>query len=459
MKSSLSIVAIAGLASAAVSFDSASLARRATSLPTISVSGNAFFANKQRFFIRGIDYQPGGSSANIDPLADEAICTRDIKEFKKLGINTVRVYTVDNTASHDTCMQALADAGIYLVLDVNTPAYSINRAEPGLSYNAAYLQNVFATVEAFAKYTNVLAFFSGNEVINDEEGTTKSAPYVKAVGRDMKAYMKARNLRAIPVGYSAADVSSNRMQTAQYMNCGPDNVRSDFFAFNDYSWCTSNFIESGWDVKVKNFTDYGIPIFLSEYGCNTNTRDFKEVESLMSTNMTGVYSGGIVYEYSMETNGYGIVKISNSSDSTSVSELPEFSAYASALSAYAAPTDSAGAASTTHAVACPTQDSVWEVDPAILPNIPDKAATYLTKGAGTGQGLSTTGSQTNGDSGMSTSNSTDANKNGTSTSSSSSSGSSSGSSSDANSASRMFTSGVAFTGATLMVTVLSAILL
>ncbi|KAL1900088.1 1,3-beta-glucanosyltransferase [Ceratocystis pirilliformis] len=456
MKYSLSIFAAATLASAAVPIGADApngLSRRATTLPAVTVSGNAFYADKKRFFIRGIDYQPGGSSANIDPLADKSICTRDIKEFKKLGINTVRVYTVDNTADHDTCMQALADAGIYLVLDVNTPAYSINRAEPALSYNAAYLQNVFATVEAFAKYTNVLAFFSGNEVINDEGGTTRSAPYVKAVGRDMKAYMKARSLRDVPVGYSAADVSSNRMQTAMYMNCGPDNIRSDFFAFNDYSWCTSNYIESGWDVKVKNFTDYGLPIFLSEYGCNTNKRNFKELESLMSTNMTGVYSGGIVYEYSMEDNKYGIVKIGDSK----VEELDEFSSYSKALSSYAAPTDAAGAASTTHAVACPTKDATWEVDPAIIPDIPAKAATYMSKGAGTGQGLSTTGSQTNGDSGLSTSNSTDADKNGTSTSSSSSSSSSS--SGDSNAGSQIITSGVAVSGVALMVTILSAILL
>lgn len=157
-------------------------------------------------------------------------------------------------------MSALNDAGIYLVLDVNNPAYSINRAKPGPSYNTAYLQSVFATVEMFAKYKNTLAFFSGNEVINDEADTDKSAPYVKAVTRDMKSYMKARGLRAVPVGYSAADVSSNRKQTADYMNCGSDDMRSDFFAFNDYSWCNSDFQTSGWDAKVKNFTDYGLPI-------------------------------------------------------------------------------------------------------------------------------------------------------------------------------------------------------
>lgn len=203
---------------------------------------------------------PGGSSNVADPIADVAGCKRDIAEFTKLGINTVRVYTVDNSKNHDDCMNALAAAGIYLVLDVNTPKYSLNRADPKSSYNDVYLQNVFATIDAFAKYDNTLAFFSGNEVINDD-ASTAAAPYVKAVTRDMRQYIGNRNYRKIPVGYSAADVNSNRLEMAQYMNCGTDDERSDFFAFNDYSWCDpSSFTTSGWDQKVKNFTGYSIPL-------------------------------------------------------------------------------------------------------------------------------------------------------------------------------------------------------
>lgn len=212
----------------------------------------------------------------------------------------MRVYTVDNTANHDACMTALANAGIYLVLDVNTPKYSLNRATPNPSYNAVYLQSIFATIDAFASYPNTLAFFSGNEVINDDQ-TTSAAPYVKAVTRDMRQYIGSRGYRQVPVGYSAADVNSNRLEMAQYMNCGTDDERSDFFAFNDYSWCDpSSFEISGWDQKVKNFTGYGLPLFLSEYGCNINTRKFEEVAALYSTQMTAVYSGGLVYEYSQE---------------------------------------------------------------------------------------------------------------------------------------------------------------
>ena len=132
----------------------------------------AFFAGEDRFYIRGVDYQPGGSSGAVgadgaaDPIADAEGCKRDVEYFKQLGINTVRVYTVDNSpnANHDECMAALADAGIYLALDVNTPLYSLNRNDPSGSYNDLYLQSVFATIDKFAGYSNTLLFFSGNEV-------------------------------------------------------------------------------------------------------------------------------------------------------------------------------------------------------------------------------------------------------------------------------------------------------
>jgi hypothetical protein len=371
-----------------------------SNLPTVTVSGNAFWAGKERFYLRGIDYQPGGSSANIDPLADTSICKRDIEKFKDLGVNVIRVYTVDNSADHDDCMSALADASIYLVLDVNNNKYSLNRAKPGPSYNTAYLQSVFATVEMFAKYTNTLAFFSGNEVINDEADTDKAAPYVKAVTRDVKNYMNARGLRAVPIGYSAADVSSNRMQTAQYMNCGSDDMRSDFFAFNDYSWCNSDFETAGWDAKVKNFTDYGLPIFLSEYGCILNRpRKFDEVAAMMSNKMDSVYSGGLMYEYSNETNNYGIVKIGSNDKVTTLSEYANFK---TALSDNPAPTGDGGADSTTHSKSCPTSDSNWQVNPSLVPVMPNQAQKYLTKGAGDGPGLKGDGSQDQADSGTAT---------------------------------------------------------
>ena len=174
-------------------------------------------------------------------------------------------------------MNALAAAGIYLALDVNTPKYSLNQLEPRDSYNHVYLQNVFATIDEFVQYDNTLLFFSGNEVINSIP-TSDAAPYVKAVTRDMKQYIGNRQYRKVPVGYSAADIGinvcltrsvsyvdsildDNRVETAEYMNCGTDDQRVDFFAFNDYSWCDpSTFTTSTWSQKVDAFSNYSAPI-------------------------------------------------------------------------------------------------------------------------------------------------------------------------------------------------------
>jgi 1,3-beta-glucanosyltransferase GAS5 len=287
-------------------------------------------------------------------------------------------------------MNALANAGIYLVLDVNTPKYSLNRADPAPSYNDVYLQSIFATIDSFANYTNTLAFFSGNEVVNDGPSSA-AAPYVKAVTRDMRSYIRARGYRQIPVGYSAADVDTNRLEMAEFMNCGTDDERSDFFAFNDYSWCDpSSFQISGWDQKVKNFTGYGIPLFLSEYGCNTNTRKWEEVSALYNTEMTSVYSGGLVYEYSEEGNNYGLGTINGNT----YTENQDFQALMQAFQKTSNPPGDGGYNSTGGASGCPSYEAqTWLVKDDALPAIPGPAKNYFTQGAGTGPGLTGAGSQ------------------------------------------------------------------
>ncbi|KAL1960568.1 hypothetical protein VTO42DRAFT_7147 [Malbranchea cinnamomea] len=360
------------------------LLKRDSGITPITVKGNAFWKGDERFYIRGVDYQPGGNSPPKDPLADPAICKRDIPYFKELGLNTIRIYTIDNSKNHDECMKLLADAGIYLVLDVNTPNYSINRKEPEGSYNDVYLQSVFATVEMFAKYDNTLAFFSGNEVINDGP-TSDTAPYVKAVTRDIRQFIRKRGLRKVPVGYSAADIDTNRLEMAKYMNCGPEDERSDFFAFNDYSWCSpSDFVTSGWNQKVKNFTEYGLPLFLSEYGCNTNKRDFGEVEALYSEDMTPVYSGGLVYEYSMEPNKYGLVEIKGNK----VEKLDDFDALKKAFEATKNPKGDGGYNEDAGPNECPKYNPPnWDVRNDALPAIPEPALRYMEDGPGKGPGL------------------------------------------------------------------------
>ncbi|KAF2865739.1 Glucanosyltransferase-domain-containing protein [Massariosphaeria phaeospora] len=357
----------------------------------VEVKGNAFFAGDKRFYVRGVAYQPGGAADAKDPLLDLKGLERDIKNFKSLGINTIRVYTIDNAKNHDKAMQMLDDAGIYLALDANTPKYSLNRETQATlhrSYNDVYLQSVFATVDAFADYTNLLLFFSGNEVIN-AKNNTGAATYIKAVTRDMKRYISNTKSRPIPVGYSAADVAENIEQQALFFNCGTDDERSDFFAFNDYSWCDpSSFKEAGWDKKVETYKDYSKPIFLSEFGCITNKREWKEINSLYGDDMTSVYSGGLAYEYTEEPNGYGLVSLENGEIKTN----DDFDTLKKQYAAVKTPSGSGGFKENGKASECPPADDEWEVTSTILPEIPSKALDMMKKGAGTAPGLDGDGS-------------------------------------------------------------------
>lgn len=207
----------------------------------------------------------------------------------------------------------MASAGIYLVLDVNSPrpGEALNRYEPWSTYNNYYLEHVLRIVHQFAGYNNTLGFFAGNEVINDEISARESPHYIKAIIRDMHLYMKLHSPRDVPIGYSAADDLRYRISLAKYLECGEPGTHVDFYGVNSYQWCGhQNFQSSGYDGLVSDYSDYTLPIFLSEYGCNAiMPRVFQEVEPLYSPLMTSVFSGGLIYEFAQEANNYGLVDI------------------------------------------------------------------------------------------------------------------------------------------------------
>ncbi|ORX99597.1 hypothetical protein K493DRAFT_141880, partial [Basidiobolus meristosporus CBS 931.73] len=279
----------------------------------LKIKGAKFFdsVTGEQFFIKGVAYQPSGPNGSIiDPLADPTTCKRDIEYFTDLGLNTIRVYQVDNTLNHDECMNALADKGIYLVLDLSTPKYSINRKDP--RYDVEILNHYKKTADAFAGYPNVIGFFAGNEVVNNVNAT-HAAPFVKASIRDLKAHMKTKT-RHIPIGYSTNDAAETRVQCADYFNCGEEADRVDFYGYNIYSWCgdDATFVSSQYYERTQQFSTYSAPVFLSEFGCNTNgVRSFHQVKAIFGPDMDTVFSGGIVYEYTEEKNNYGLVTITD----------------------------------------------------------------------------------------------------------------------------------------------------
>ncbi|KAL8959787.1 MAG: hypothetical protein Q9183_005575, partial [Haloplaca sp. 2 TL-2023] len=206
-----------------------------------------------------------------------------------------------------------------MLIDVNSPlpGDSLNPGDLESSYNSDYLERTFGIVEAFKNYPNTLGFFAGNEVIQFEGSQTNVPPYIRAVTRDLKNYIAQNSERNIPVGYSAADVRDYLVDTFAYLSCyidgsSTDMSRIDFFGLNSYSWCgpESTFEGTDYDELVQFFGNTTIPIFFSEYGCNDPApRVFNEVGALYGPEMRGVFSGGIIYEWSQEENNFGLVDL------------------------------------------------------------------------------------------------------------------------------------------------------
>ena len=208
---------------------------------------------------------------------------------------------------------------MYMMIDVNSPlpGEAIASEAPWTTYHSGYLNRTFAIVEAFSNYPNTLLFFSANEVI-ERDASAKFAPqYLRAVTRDLKNYIKNNIKRKIPVGYSAADVRKMLWDTWNYLQCSDeddkdDMSRADLFALNSYSWCgpEATFQTSSFDKLVEGFKDSSVPVFFSEYGCNeVQPRTWNEVKSIYGKDMKDTFSGGVVYEYTMEPNNYGLVNV------------------------------------------------------------------------------------------------------------------------------------------------------
>lgn len=353
---------------------SASLAN-AEDLPAIEILGNKFFFsnNGSQFYMKGIAYQAdtanvtGGATIN-DPLADFESCSRDIPYLQQLSTNVIRVYAVNTSLDHSKCMNALNDAGIYVIADLSSPKTAVNRKDP--SWTVEIFDRYKAVVDSFANYTNVLGFFAGNEVTNDNTNTDASA-FVKAAVRDTKAYIKAQGYRSIPVGYSSNDDEDTRVPMADYFACGDDSEKADFYGINMYEWCgTSTFKKSGFADRTEEFKNLTIPVFFSEYGCNEVTpRQFTEVAALYGDDMTDVWSGGIVYMYFEEDNNYGLVSI----DGSDVKTLDDFNNYSKEIHAIS-PTsvNSASYTPTATSLACPATNANWKAA-TDLPPTPNKA--------------------------------------------------------------------------------------
>ncbi|KAF2151584.1 glycoside hydrolase family 72 protein [Myriangium duriaei CBS 260.36] len=294
-----------------------SLAACAT-LPTITTKGSKFFTSSgDQWFVKGVAYQLSPD----DPLLDVAQCTMDASLMASLGANAIRVYHVIS-GDHSGCMQAFADKGIYVFVDLDTFTTQIEQTDP--HFNQTQLSSFESVMDEFHTFDNVAGFFIANEVVTTPLNSAAAA-FVKLSVQLLKEYRINKGYRAIPIGYSHADVAGLRPMMQNYLACGTNlNATVDFFGLNTYEWCgDSNYATSGYQTITDQIKNYPVPIFLSEDGCNTvQPRTFQDQLTIFGPSMAPYWSGAIIYEWIQETNAYGLVTYGGNAQAVAPADGP-----------------------------------------------------------------------------------------------------------------------------------------
>ncbi|KAF1982275.1 carbohydrate-binding module family 43 protein, partial [Aulographum hederae CBS 113979] len=329
------------------------------------------------------------SSIRPDPLADPAICRRDIPHLVALQTNLLHVYAINGSNDHSECFRLLDEAGIYVMSDLIIPDEYGSGSEtigneggvPGggglrPAWDVDMLRELQRTIDAVSVYDNFLGFAvgSGASRMRPTVGGTEMFAFVRAAVRDAKAYIGERGYRDIPIGYSTYYDFEIPADGTSYLTCGDPLSSVDFIGITPpSSWCGTGPVQvnanSGLDV---NFPANFVPVFMSEYRCSTSA-NFSDVRALSGEEMTKVWSGGTLWQYYDDlatSESSGLVDIEND---VAVPN-PTFTALASVMSSLQTPAlqDPLGPQPTAPPRACPTVDATWQAS-TNLPPTPDTA--------------------------------------------------------------------------------------
>jgi hypothetical protein len=263
------------------------------------IQGSRFFHENSgsQFFMRGVhvhdsDRSTGSALTIVDVLSEGLLCERDIPYFLKLNINTILVEDIDITRDHSSCMDQLANAGIYVLLYFTGKSIRSVMDEHGKTFSRwdyIWYQSMERRIDEFHRYPNTLgiAYFTGT--VHDI-----TLPKAKAAIVHMKEYMRQKGYRRLPFGFEGDETRNEVDLTASslpdFVNCGDRDSSADFYSIGLSPSCLKNsyIIRSRLTEKYSN---YSIPTVLS-YRCNTTDQhDFAEIPEILGEDGSKVFSG------------------------------------------------------------------------------------------------------------------------------------------------------------------------
>ena len=133
-----------------------------------------------------------------------------------------------------------------------------------------------------------------------------------------------------------------------------------------------DFKTSGYEAVVEQYKGCDIPVLLTEYGCNAQRpRTFPEVKSIYGPDMDGIFSGGFMYMFSEEANGYGLVDVTYGNPN--YEKTSDYDNFKKALTA----TNPQGTTKDNYdpqnkASTCPNKSDTLPIDSDSLPPTPDE---------------------------------------------------------------------------------------
>ncbi|KAH7112570.1 Glucanosyltransferase-domain-containing protein [Dendryphion nanum] len=348
-------------------------------LDPIVVKGSYFFyrTNGTQFHVRGISYKDGltqtASKSPVDTLANGAACKRDIPFLLQLRVNVVRVSNIDVSKDHKECLDAFADAGIYIMAEMRSPTQWMEPKPEWTRWDVPLFQQYISVAEQLSNFTNVLGFVLGDT--GDRAENSPGLPFFKAAIRDIREHVKQKNMREVPIGWVLGSpfLALKTTEQLDYMTC--EEPRVNFLAVGlrevDDNGCTR-------DLRINETTSIykntPVPAFLYDHGCvNRNAtgdlRKFGQISRLYSQDVASVLSGGILQTYFRKAefdDSFGLVNVNNGI----IEPVPGFEALSSAMAtANPTPSNSAEYNPLVTFASCPTSapNSKWKTGSKLPP--------------------------------------------------------------------------------------------